>query len=310
MEHISAVIGLRQNLVMDRAIIPDTAEVALRSIEARGHPWRGTRLTRTDWARGLEIKALAEDSDVDILYWVGCTEALEDRSLKVAQAIGKLLKLAKINVGILGAEESCCGEPARRLGNEYLFQMQAEKNIELLKSYGVKKMVTACPHCYHTLKDEYHQFGGNFEVIHHTQFIANLIEEGKLRITRVNEALVTYHDPCYLGRYSGIYEPPRQILNCIPGVTMVEMEQNREKGFCCGGGGGCMWLEERIGRRISEMRIERAIETGSQIVITACPYCLQMFDDAIKTKSVEESLKAMDIAELVAGLAVSGTMIE
>ncbi|UCD54158.1 MAG: (Fe-S)-binding protein, partial [Dehalococcoidia bacterium] len=306
-EHIDTIIGLRQNLVMEQAIIPNTAEVALRSIEARGHPWRGTTLTRTDWTQGLNIKTLAEDNDIDILYWVGCTEALEDRSMKVAQAMGKLLKLAGIEAGILGVEESCCGEPARRLGNEYLFQMQAEKNIELLKSYNVKKIVVACPHCYHVLKNEYTQFGGKFEVIHHTQFIADLLEKGKLGITNGNERVVTYHDPCYLGRYNGIYEPPRQILNNIPGTTVVDMEQNRQKGFCCGGGGGRMWLEERIGRRISEMRIDRAIETKSEILATACPYCLQMFDDAVKTKAVEESLKVMDIAELIAESAVSGT---
>ena len=297
-KHIDAVIGLRQNLVMEQAVIPNTAEVALRSIEARGHPWRGTRFTRTEWAQELGIKTLAEDSNIDILYWVGCTEALEDRSVKVAQAMGKLLTLSGLKVGILGAEESCCGEPARRLGNEYLFQMQAEKNIELLKSYGVKKIVTACPHGYHTLKNEYPKFGGEFEVIHHTEFMANLLEEGKLRITKGNEKVITYHDPCYLGRYNGIYEPPRQILNNMPGVTVVEMVQNRKRSFCCGGGGGRMWLEERIGRRISELRIEQAIETKAQIVVTACPFCLQMFDDAIKAKAVEESLKVMDIAEL------------
>jgi len=298
-KHIDAVTGLRQNLVMDQAVIPETAEGALRSIEARGHPWRGTRFSRTDWAEGLGIKTLAEDSDIDILYWVGCTEALEDRSIKVAQATGKLLTLAGMKVGILGAEESCCGEPARRMGNEYLFMMQAEKNIAVLKKYGVKKIVTACPHGYHTLKNEYPKFGGEFEVIHHTELIAKLLREGKLKITKGSGGMVTYHDACYLGRHNGIYEPPRQILNSMPGVNVVEMEQNRHKGFCCGGGGGRMWLEERIGRRIIELRIERAIETKAQTVVTACPFCLQMFDDAIKAKGVEEALKVMDIAELV-----------
>jgi len=304
LEHIDAIVGLRQNLVMEQAVIPDTAEVALRSIEARGHPWRGTMLTRTEWAEGLDIKTLAEDSAIDILYWVGCTEALEDRSMRIAQAMGKLLTLAGIKVGILGTEESCCGEPARCLGNEYLFQMQAEKNIELMKSYNIKKIVTACPHCYNTLKNEYPQFGGEFEVIHHTQFIANLLKEGKLRIIKGSSGVITYHDSCYLGKYNGIYEPPRQILNSMPDVTVVEMKLNRKRGFCCGGGGGHMWLEEKAGRRISEMRIEQVTETKAQIVATACPFCLQMFDDAIKAKAAEESLKVMDIAELVAESAV------
>jgi len=224
--------------------------------------------------------------------------------MRIAQAMGKLLTLAGIKVGILGAEESCCGEPARRLGNEYLFQMQAEKNIELMKSYNIKKIVTACPHCYNTLKNEYPQFGGEFEVIHHTQFIANLLKEGKLRIIKGSSGVITYHDSCYLGRYNGIYEPPRQILNSMPDVTVVEMKLNRKRGFCCGGGGGHMWLEEKAGRRISEMRIEQVTETKAQIVATACPFCLQMFDDAIKAKAAEESLKVMDIAELVAESAV------
>jgi len=303
-EHIDKIVDLRRNLVLEQASIPETAEGALRSIEERGHPWRGTTLTRTDWAQGLDIKTLAEDSDIDILYWVGCTEALEERSMKVAQAMGKVLKLAGIKFGILGTEESCCGEPTRRLGNEYLFQMQAQKNIELLKGYNVKRIVTACPHCYNTLKNEYPQFGGEFEVIHHTQFIANLLEEGKIRIIKGSSGIVTYHDSCYLGRYNDIYQPPRQILNNMPDITVVEMEQNRRRSFCCGGGGGRMWLDEHIGRRISEMRIEQVIETKAQIVASACPFCLQMFDDAIKAKEAAEWLKVVDIAELVAESAV------
>jgi Fe-S oxidoreductase len=301
-EHIGKVIDLRRNLVLEQASIPEAAEGALRSIETRGHPWRGTTLSRTDWAEGLGIKTLAEDSEVDVLYWVGCTEALEERSTKVAQAVAKLMKLAGIRFGILGTEESCCGEPARRLGNEYLFQMQAEANIELLKSYNVRKIVTACPHCYNTLKNEYPQFGGNFEVIHHTEFITSLLGEGKLKITGSRNEVVTYHDPCYLGRYNDIFEPPRQILNSIPGITPVEMERNLERSFCCGAGGGHMWLEERSGRRINEMRTEQVMDTGARTVTVACPFCLQMFGDGIKAKEAEEQLKVMDIAELLAEL--------
>jgi len=294
------LIDLRRNLVLEQASIPETGEGALKSIEARGHPWRGTTLSRTDWTEGLDIKTLSEDSDIEILYWVGCTSALEDRSVKVAQAMAKLLKQAGVKFGILGDEESCCGDPARRLGNEYLYQIQAQKNIELLKSYNVKRIVTGCPHCYNTIKHEYPQFGGDFEVFHHTEFIASLLEENKLRITKGNGGRVTYHDACYLGRYNDIYEPPRQILNNMPDITLVELERNRERGFCCGGGGGHLWLEEqRIGHRINEMRTEQAIETKAQIVATACPYCLQMFEDGIKAKAAEETLKVMDIAELV-----------
>jgi Fe-S oxidoreductase len=302
-DHIDKIVDLRRNLAMEQASIPETAEGALRSIEDRGHPWRGTTLSRTDWAAGLDIKTLAEDKNVDILFWVGCTEALEERSTKVAKAMAKLLELAGVNFGILGTEESCCGDPARRLGNEYLFQMQAQKNIEILNGYGVKRIVTACPHCFNTIKNEYPQFGGNFEVIHHTELIIQLLKEGKLKISKGRGELVTYHDACYLGRYNDIYQPPRQIIKSIPGMKIVEMERNRRRSFCCGGGGGHMWLEEREGRRINELRTEQAMETKAQTAITACPFCLQMFDDGIKAKAAEEKLKVMDIAELLAELA-------
>jgi Fe-S oxidoreductase len=209
------------------------------------------------------------------------------------------MKQAGLNFGILGAEESCCGDPARRLGNEYLFQMQAQRNIEVLKGYNIKKIVTACPHCYNTIKNEYPQFDGNFEVIHHTELIASLLKEGKIKIARGDYGSITYHDSCYLGRYNDIYQPPRQILKYLPDVKLIEMENNKKRGFCCGGGGGRLWLEERIGQRISENRIDQVIATKAQLVATACPYCLQMFDDAIKAKQTEGTLKVKDIAELI-----------
>jgi len=299
-DHIDKIVDLRRNLVMEQSSIPETGEGALRSIEDRGHPWRGTTLSRTDWAEGLDIKVLADDKNVDILFWVGCTEALEERSTKVAKAVAKLLKSAGVNFGILGTEESCCGDPARRLGNEYLFQMQAAKNIEILNSYGVKKIVTACPHGYNIIKNEYPQFGGNYEVIHHTELIAQLIKEGRLKFKNSLNEMVTYHDACYLGRYNNIYEPPRQIIKAVPGIKLVEMERNRRRSFCCGGGGGHMWLEEQEGNRINEMRTEQALETGAQSIITACPLCLQMFEDGIKAKAAEEKLKVIDVAELLA----------
>jgi Fe-S oxidoreductase len=297
-EHIDKIIDMRRNLVLEEASMPETAESALRSIEDRGHPWRGTTSTRTDWAEGLDIKTLAEDSDVDILLWVGCTGALEDRSKKVTQALAKILKQAGVKFGILGSEESCCGEPARRLGNEYVFQTQAEKNIELLKKYNVKKIVTACPHGYNTLKNEYPQFGGEFEVIHHTEFIADLLRQGKLSLASGNGGLVTYHDSCYLGRYNDIYEPPREVLGNISGVKLVEMERNRRNGFCCGGGGGRMWIEE-TGTRICNMRVEEAIKTKAQTIATACPFCLQMLEEGVRATEGETSVTVKDIAELV-----------
>lgn len=299
-DHIDKLVDLRRNLILEQSAMPDTAKVALESIEKRGHPWRGTTMTRTDWTQGLNIKTMSENANVDILFWVGCTEALEDRSTRISRAFARVMQQAGINFGILGTEESCCGDPARRLGNEYLFQMQAQKNIEVLKGYNVKKIVAACPHCYNTLKNEYPQFSGNFEVIHHTEFIGNLIKEGKLQINKGGYGKITYHDSCYLGRHNEIYQPPRQVLKSLPDIKLVEMENNKKRGFCCGGGGGQMWMEERIGTRISENRMDQIIATRADMVATACPYCLQMFDDAIKAKQVEEKLKVKDIAEIIA----------
>jgi Fe-S oxidoreductase len=301
LEPIDAIFGLRRNLVMISTSNPASKLVRnpLKNIEVKGHPWTGITLAREGWTEGLDIKILSENSNVDILYWVGCTEALDYGSVKIAKAMSRLMEKAGVNFGILGTKESCCGDPARRLGNEYLFQRQAQKNIKILQSYHVKMIVTGCPHCYNTIKNEYPQFGGEFEVIHHTELIANLLKEGRLRVGEGEGGVITYQDPCYLGRYNGVYQPPRQVLNHIPGWTVVEMGQNRERSFCCGGGGGRMWLEESIGQRISGMRLERAVETRAEIVATACPFCLQMFEDAIKVKGVEETLKVMDIAELL-----------
>jgi len=297
-EHIDKIIDMRRNLVLESASIPEMAEKALISIEDIGHPWRGTTFSREDWAEGLGIKVLADDSDIDVLFWVGCTEALEDRSIRVAQAVAKLLKLAEVKFGILGFEEECCGEPARRLGNEYLFRIQAQKNIELLKRYKVRKIVTACPHCYNTIKNEYPQFGGNFEIVHHTMFISSLLNEGKIRITKEDDSVVTYHDPCYLGRYNNVNELPRKIISNIPGITIVEMENNKQSSFCCGGGGGHMWLERGVGQHINEMRLEQAIDTKAKTMVTACPWCIEMLEDGMG--AIAEPLRVMDIAELLA----------
>ncbi len=299
-EHIDKIIDMRRSLVLEQAKIPETGEAALKCIETRGHSCRGTTATRTDWTEGLDIKLLSNDANVDIVYWVGCAAALEDRNMKVAKSMAKILKAAGANFAVLGIEETCCGEPARRLGNEYLFQIQATKNIEILKNYKVKKIVTTCPHCFNTIKNEYPQFGGEFEVIHHSQFINELLKQGKIKPLANKDGKVTYHDSCYLGRHNDIYDPPREILHVISKSKPIEMAHSKQNGFCCGGGGGRFWMEERIGKRISEMRIEQVMETGVNLVASACPYCLQMFEDAIKAKETEETLKALDIAELVA----------
>jgi len=298
-EHIDKIIDMRRHLVLDLAQIPETGEAVLKCIEARGHSCKGTTLTRTDWTAGLDIKQLSENPDVDYVFFAGCAASLEERSTKIAIATAKILKAAGVNFGILGTEEMCCGEPARRLGNEYLFQTLAASNVEQFKGYNIKKIITMCPHCFNTLKNEYPQFNGNFEVIHHSTFISNLIKEGKIKLAAMKESRITYHDSCYLGRHNDIYDPQRHVLQAINKLPLLEMQRSRNGGFCCGAGGGRFWMEERIGKRISETRIEQVMETGAEIVASACPYCVQMFTDAIKAKGAEETLIARDIAELV-----------
>jgi len=298
-EHVDKIIDMRRNLAMERSQIPESAQDALKSLGAREHPWRGTTATRTDWAEGLEVKILSDDSDIDVLYWVGCTAALEDRNMKVAQATAKIMKAAGVNFGILGLEESCCGDPARRMGDEYLFQTLCEKNVGILNGYEVKKIVTTCPHCYNTLKHEYPQFGGNFEVVHHTQFLLDLIRDGKLKITGSNGKRLAYHDSCYLGRYNDIYQQPREILKAIGATNRVELPRHLSRSFCCGGGGGHMWMEEEPDKRVNVKRVEEIISTKVDVIASACPYCLSMFEDGLKTKEAEETVKAMDLSELL-----------
>lgn len=298
-EHIDKIVDMRRNLALERAKFPESAQQALTSLGTRGHPWRGTTATRTDWTSGLEIKALSENRDVELLYWVGCTAALEDRNMKVAQATARIMQAAGINFGILGVEETCCGDPARRMGDEYLFQTLCQKNIEIFRGYNVRKILTTCPHCFNTLKNEYPQFGGNFEVIHHTQLIADLIRDGKLQIGGTNAKKLTYHDSCYLGRYNDIYRAPREILRAISGTKSVELARSGAKSFCCGGGGGHIWMEEPIDKRVNVRRVEDVIKAKVDVVATACPYCLSMLEDGLKAKAAEESIKAMDLSELV-----------
>jgi Fe-S oxidoreductase len=299
-EHIDKIVDMRRNLALERAEFPESVQGALQSLGTRGHPWRGTTATRTDWMNGLGVTTLSEKADVDLLYWVGCTASLEDRNMKVAIATAKVLQAAGINFGVLGVEEGCCGDPARRMGDEYLFQTLCQKNIEVLKNYNIKKIVASCPHCFSTLKNEYPQFGGNFEVIHHSQLIADLISQGKLRVGGTDRVKVAYHDSCYLGRHNDIFRQPREVLDSIKGIDRVELSRHGTKGFCCGGGGGHMWMEEPPEQRLNTRRTDEVIQAKVDTVATACPYCLSMFEDGLKAREVEESIKAMDLSELVA----------
>jgi len=300
-EHIIKIIDLRRNLVLAQNRMPESAQIMLRNMQARGHPWAGIQSLRLrgDWTSGLELKIMGQDSDVDILFWVGCTGALAERNVKTTLSLVKVLKAAGVNFGVLGEAENCCGDPARRAGYEFQFQIMAEQNIEVFKGYNIKEIITACPHCYNTFKNEYPYYGGDFKVVHYTQVLSNLIQQGRLKLTNELSSVLTYHDPCYLGRYNSEYSAPREILEAIPGTELREMERSHNRSFCCGGGGGHTWIEELPGTRINEIRLDDALQTGADTVVTACPYCLQMMEEAIEHKEIKNSLKAKDLVELV-----------
>jgi Fe-S oxidoreductase len=301
-EHIRKIIDLRRNLVLTQSKMPESAQLMLRNMQSRGHPWAGVQSMRLrgDWTSGLELNILAEGDNAHTLFWVGCTGALVERNVKATHSMTKVLKAAGVDFGVLGDAETCCGDPARRAGYEFQFQIMAEQNIEIFKSHNIKEIITTCPHCYNTIKHEYPRYGGDFKVVHYTQLIADLITQGKLKLTNELNSTLTYHDPCYLGRYNSVYLEPRRILQAIPKTKLEEMERSRNTGFCCGGGGGLMWIEEQPGTtKINQMRLEDVLKTGAETVVTACPYCLQMFEDSIEHKGMKDSLKARDLVELV-----------
>ena len=298
-EQISRNIDLRRYLVLVETKYSSDIRLTLKNLEKSNNPWGMARGLRTEWTKDLGVKIFSEVTDPEILFWVGCCGSYDARNQKVATSMVKILQASGIRFGILGNEEGCCGDPARRIGNEYLFQTTAEANIEIMKGCGVKKILTLCPHCFHTLKNEYPQFGGEFQVIHHTQFLTELISSGKLKLTKPINKVITYHDSCYLGRANQIFEAPRKILKSIPGLKLIEMERHHNRSFCCGAGGGRMWMEEHIGTRINQMRTDQAIEVKAELIGTACPYCLTMLFDGIKEKGKAETMAAFDLSELV-----------
>jgi Fe-S oxidoreductase len=291
--------------VLVESAFPEEAARVFKNIETQGNPWGIGSNRRAEWCDDLAIPR-ASDGDFEWLFFVGCAGAFDDRQKKVSRAIVRILRAAGVRFAILGEEETCNGETARRLGNEYLFQMQASANVELMKGYGVKKVIAQCPHCLNTIKNEFPQFGGNFEVVHHSELIARLVSEGKLAPAAAKAyegQLVTFHDPCYLARWNGIADAPRAALESVPGLRVTEMERNREQGFCCGAGGGRMWLEEKLGTRINQNRVEEASRTlGAKggVVAVGCPFCLTMLKDGVAELGKEETMKVVDIAEIVA----------
>jgi Fe-S oxidoreductase len=298
-DHTDKIYDIRRNLVMMESKFPAEVQGVFKNMETNATPWAFSASDRANWAEGLSIKTMAESPEIDVLLWVGCAGSYDDRNKKVLKAFASLLKKAGVKFAILGTEEQCTGDPARRIGNEYLYQTLAKANIETLNRYAVKKIVTACPHCFNTIKNEYKDFGGNYEVHHHSQFIAQLIAEGKIKPTKTLDETVTFHDSCYLGRWNNVYDEPRSAIQALPSVNLVEMKSNHDSSMCCGAGGGRMFMEENIGKRINITRTEQALATNAGIVASSCPFCMTMMTDGVKSKDMQDKVKVMDIAELM-----------
>ena len=300
--HVDKIIDLRRNLVLMESNFPKELATTLRNLEQKDNPWGLPRSSRMEWAAGLDVPTVDDNPDAEYILWVGCAGAYDDRQKKVSRALAQLFKAAGLSFAVLGEEEGCCGDPARRAGNEYLFQMQAQANIEALKERGLdkKKFVTACPHGLNAIKNEYKQFGGDFDIVHHTTLLERLVADGKLKVdgAAAGKRRITFHDPCYLGRYNDTYDAPRQVLGALPGVSLVEMARQKQTAMCCGAGGARAFMEEDRGSRINQTRVEHARETKPDTIAVACPYCNMMLADGLNELQIED-IKAKDIAELL-----------
>lgn len=313
--YVDKIVQMRRNLVTIVGEFPAELNKPFEGMETNGNPWNLSRLDRSKWTEGLSIPTAQEKPTAEVLYWVGCAASYDDRAKKIARATALLLTAAGVDFAILGEEETCTGDPARRAGNEYLFSMLAEANLETLTSYrnqgGVQTIVTTCPHCFNTLKNEYPDFGERFDVVNHTDFLLGLLGSGKLTPKKKVEAKVVYHDSCYLGRYNEIYESPRQILGKIEGVQLVEVEGwSRHKGLCCGAGGAQMFMEEQNNHRVNVKRTQQLLSTGADTLASACPFCMTMLTDGLKAESKDEEVKTFDVVELLAQACVPSEAAE
>ena len=295
---VDKIVEMRRHLVLERAEFPKEMQTAFRGMETNGNPWGLAAAARADWARDLPVVTMAEAEGrpIEVLFWVGCAGSYEDRAKRVSRALVEILNQAGVSFAILGTQETCNGDSARRMGNEYLFQTLAQKNVETLNGYGVRKIVTNCPHCFNVLKNEYPQFGGRYEVVHGSELVAGLIDQGRLHMENPIPESITFHDPCYLGRYNGVYDAPRRILGAIPGLWLRELPRSRESGLCCGAGGGRMWMEEKTGARINQTRMREIAEAKTDSVGVSCPFCMVMIGNAKEELSV--STAPFDVLEL------------
>ena len=298
-EQMPKIVDLRRHLVMEEADFPDSMQEAISSLEKRGHPFSGTQATRVDWAEGLNVKLVNDAKDAEVLLWVGCGGALVERNQKVTRATAQLLAQAGVNFAIMGREEKCSGDPARRIGNEFLFEMLAKENVAKLNKYDVKKVITACPHCFNTFRHEYPQYGGRFEVYHHSEYLAKLVSDGRIKPQTESDRTITFHDPCYLGRQNGVYDAPRTLVTISSRQAPIELERSREKSFCCGGGGGMSFVEEPPDQRVNQERAREILETGADTVAVGCPFCMTMLEDGINARKGSRDVSVMDVSELL-----------
>jgi Fe-S oxidoreductase len=296
---VDTIIDLRRYLTLSEGALPSTAPQSLQNIQRAGNPWGLPAGERLAWARGLEVPVMEVGREVEYLYWVGCSASYDRRNQAIARAVVKILRTAGVSFGVM-AEERCHAEVGRRLGEEYLYQTVQQENVEAIKRYRFGKVLTHCPHCFNTLRNEFPQFGGTWEVVHHSKVINDLIASGRIRPRKPLEATVAVHDSCYLGRYNGIMEAPRAAARAVPGLRVIDPPRARERGLCCGGGGGHMWMEVPSQKRVNVIRVEELLDTRADVVGTACPFCLAMVDLGRKVKGAEERLAVKDISELVA----------
>jgi len=299
-EHVPKIVDMRRNLVETHANFPEELLLFFENIEQRSNPWGIAPADRTKWTEDLDVKPF-KAGKTEYLFYVGCFGSFDARSRKVTVDIARILNAAGVSWGILGKEEPCCGDSMRQLGNEFIFDRMVRDNVSMFKEKGVRKVITQCPHCYNILKHDYRQYGADFEVIHHTELISDLLDEGRLELKGdAAPGKVVFHDSCYLGRYNDVYSPPRHAVALATGVAPAEMERNRSRSFCCGAGGGRMWLEEDVGERINIARVSEALEEKPQTICVSCPYCLTMFEDGLKDKGADEDVQVLDVAEIVA----------